>query len=238
MNHSGSPSIRAIDVWDILRTAITTDLSIGLALKRLFPLNFYDEFNRSAEDTDIWTHGGDGGAFNPDTTSDLASTWYLITGNVIDNDEYIHGDGIYNKRFTPFEVGYTTVTWETRIRFVSIADISAFWGIFTAPPTDYEEDNTPLAQFLADPGISATFRARTWGAAEEETDTLVALDTDFHTFKIVWTATSVLFYIDNALVATHVTQVPGRPLTSALLIRTEAVASKYMYLDYVRGEMS
>ncbi|GAI05790.1 unnamed protein product [marine sediment metagenome] len=202
-------------------------------------LCFYDDFNRTAEDTDVWTSGGDAGSFTRVTDLSEPTKWRLATGNTIDDDRYIHGDAVPgNKEFSIFEDGYTTVTWEARLSFTSVVDISALWGLFLNPVVDYAEPATRCAHFFADPAITNTFRARSLEAAEEETDTLVALDTDYHKFKMVWTATSVLFYIDDVLVATHATQVPDAGMITELLIRTEAVAFKNMNIDYNRVEVS
>ena len=219
--------------------------SVGLSTAALLAIlkaqrfNFYDEFDRTGEDTDVWDSGGDAGSFTIVTDLAEPTKWRILTGNVADNDRYIHGDGVIkNKEFSIFEVGYGTVTWEARLSFTSIADISALWGLFTVPPTDYTEPVTRCSHFLADPAISATFRARTYEAAEEETDTLVALDTAYHKFTIVWTAASVLFYIDDVLVATHATRVPDAGQVTDILIRTEAAATKGINVDYVRVELS
>lgn len=203
-------------------------------------LNFYDEFNRSAEDTDVWTSGGDaGGTFLKEETTVRGTMWEITTGNVINEDWYIHGgDSILNKAFTPYEDGFSTVTWEAIVRVDSAADISSFIGLIQTPITGYAEPAAICAHFLIDQGVSATFRARTYQAAEEETDTLVALDTGYHKFKIVWTAASVLFYIDDILVATHATQVPTYPMVSEILHRTEAAFARVLSVEYVHVELS
>ena len=228
------------DIWDYLEALILTPGSIGLSLKNsLNKLNFYDEFNRTAVDATVWTSGGDAGSFELIAGNDLPTIWALITGNVTDNDRYIHGEGLTeNKHFTPFEVGYTTVTWKARIAFSSVASISALFGLVSGAIVDYAEPAGDCAHFLADPAITNTFRARSWNAAEEETDTLVALDTALHRFRIEWTGPSILFYIDDVLVATHDTQVPDIRMTSELLIRTEANAEKRLLMDYVHVELS
>lgn len=224
---SENPGMTAAQLLSILNTRKLADR-----------FNFYDEFNRAAEDTDVWTSGGDAGTFLPEVSqAGMPTAWSITTGNVIDNDEYLQGNGVDNRRFNVFEEGYTTVTWETRVKLLSIADISAFFGMLTAMAADYAEPATSIT-FFADPAVTNTFRARSHFGAEEETDTLLALDTDFHTFKIVWTATRITFFIDDALVATHLAQIPDRTLMSELLIRTEAAATKSLIVDYVRVELS
>ena len=93
-------------------------------------LYFVDEFARGGLDAELWTPTLDGaGTLTPQTGTDSIPTCFrLLTGNVIDNDSVIVGDVLKNRIFTPFEDGFTTVTWEARLSFPSIADISSFWG--------------------------------------------------------------------------------------------------------------
>ena len=77
-----------------------------------------------------------------------------------------------------------------------------------------------------------------WEGAEEQTDSGVAVDLNNVSLKMVWTATSVEFYIDNVLVATHTTRVPDTPLTSELLVRTDhPTDGRYLYIDKVEAEV-
>lgn len=211
---------------------------VALLIDRLSDLNFYDEFNRRAKDTDIWTDAHDGGGvFATADYPDVATFWTLTSGNVIDNDSSLIGDAKNSKGFIPWEEGYYAIMFEARLRLYSVVDISSLFGLFANPPTDYAEPATACLQFLADPAISNTFRVRNWKTAEEETDTLVPLDTDFHKFKVLWSKTSVLYYVDDVLVATHTTQIPNVPLKIGLLIRTECVTARSLHIDYIHVEV-
>ena len=203
-------------------------------------VNFYDDFSRTGEDTDIWTSGGDGGTFASVKLGNLPTAWRLTTGGVIDNDWYIHGDAnIKNKVFQRLQTGYSTVTWLARLSLGAITDISALWGLLNTVITDYAEPADQCAHFLVDPTITNTFRARSYaGGAEEETDTLIALDGVIHEFKIVWTAGSVRFYIDTVLVVTHLVRIPNSGLVSEILVRTEAAAPRYLTVERVYVELS
>jgi len=203
-------------------------------------LSFYDEFNSNLIDTNIWMITLDGTGSLVIVSGDPSPSGYrFTTGNAIDEDAGIHGAGvIHNKMFSPAEEGYTTVTATFRVKLIDMADVSVLLGLFTTGLTDYAEPISDCVQFLIDPAITNTFRARSYDAAEEETDTLVALDTAWHTFRIEWAAASVLFYIDDVLVATHAVQVPGQVLIPSILIRTEANAIKRMDIDYVRVEVT
>lgn len=200
--------------------------------------SFYDEFNRGVEDADFWLSGGDAGSFALLSTADFPTVWQLLTGGNIDNDRFIHGLAIYNKYFVIGFDGYTTLTWEARLNFSSIADISAFFGLLAAVITDYGEPLADCAHFFADPAVNANFNCRSYDGGEEQSDSGIALDTDFHKFKIIWTVASVLFYIDDVLVGTHATRIPDMPMTTEFLIRTEGAAVKGMRLDSISGVMS
>jgi len=234
----------AVDATAVLESRLTAARAALLdnlvALDPASRLNFYDDFNRTAEDTDVWTSGGEaGGSFTASVLDNDPTAWKLVTGTAVNDDYYIHsGLVVKGKYFTPFEDGYTTVTFEARIKLSSLADISALLGLYRAAQTDYTQYPAACVQFLIDPVISATFRARSYEAAEEETDTLVALDTEWHKLKIVWTRTSVAFYVDDVLKATHSAQVPSYPALAELLVRTEVTAAKTMYIDKVSVEVS
>lgn len=203
-------------------------------------LYFLDEFARAGVDTDLWSATLDGGGtWAPHLGNDSFPTCFLLfTGNVIDNDSVIVGDVLKNRNFSPSEDGFTTVTWECRMAFNSVADISAFWGLLNAVTTGYAQNMTRACHFFADVAVNVNYNCRSHNALEETTDSGVALDTAFHTFKIVWTTTSVLFYIDDVLVATHITQVNLRSAIQHFLLRTEAGATKGMFIDKVKVVVS
>ena len=196
-------------------------------------LRFHDEFSRGDVDIEVWdvTLDGAGAWVTASAYDNYPTAWALRSGNVIDNDSVIIGNVARNRFFSPFEDGFTTVTWEARLLFLSIADISAFWGLINPITTGYAQTMARSCHFFADPAVNANFNCRTHQLAEEATDSGVPLDTAFHDFKIVWGRTSVLFYIDDVLVATHVTQVGLRPCYNHVLIRTEAAAIKQIHID-------
>jgi len=227
-----------------MRLGAASGLSIVelLRIMKAERFNFYDEFNRPGVDTDVWdvTLDGTGTWAKGGAEVNGPLYWRLKTGNVIDNDSALNvvGTTLSNRVFAPEQPPYTTVAWETRIRFSSIADISAFIGLSAVGRTGYSEGSSAI-HFLADPAITNTFRARSFdAAAEEETDTLIALDTAWHTLKIVWIVGQCLYYIDDVLVVTHVTHPGVIAMGSTMVIRTEAAATKDLDIDYIRVEMS
>ena len=252
------PAARLKEIWDYLLDDITKADSIGLLLKddvdAKISLNkadlvtllkglkghyFIDEFNKTIEDTDVWVSGGDDGSLAPTSSSQTPTYYWMQTGAVIDNDRYIHGDGVKkNYAFTPYEEGITTITFTARLRITAITDINVFLGLARGGLIDYAEYPGHCAHFFVDPAVSATFRARSYSVGEEETDTLVSLDTSYHTFKIEWTVSDVKFYIDDVLKATHTSQVPDCSLISSILVRTKAAAAKGLCIDKVEVEAS
>lgn len=78
--------------------------------------------------------------------------------------------------------------------------------------------------------------ATTTNGADTDTDTGIAADTDEHVFRIETSNTEVLFYIDDVLVATNVTNIPDDAadfLQPRFFIRTTEDVAKSMDLDYV-----
>lgn len=223
--------------------AFTSGLTVRDVLLRDY-VTFY-EFNDNTannEDTDYWTFGG---AVNKSiavnvTASDPASK-KLITSlggaGAQNDDAYIHGDGKYANNMTPNSANYSTVTFETRVKFASTADCQCLFGLDLAGgmTTTYAEPAQDSALFIIDDGVSANYVCRSYNAAEEETASDVALDTSWHKFTIEWTTTSVVFKIDDVTKATHSTQVPDSPLGMIFLIRTQEVAGaeKSITREYV-----
>lgn len=225
-----------LDVWDLPHDVVDDPLSIGQLVKDATArgLNFFDSFNFTALDADVWTEGGDaGGASTIRDGLDNAETgWTLRTQNVLNNDWYWVGNANeLNKTFTPFESDLTTVDWRVRLGFMGIVTQQALWGLFNANPVlNYAEPVQRCAHFFHDPGVALNYRCRSWSGAEEETDSGVLVDALPHDFRILWERTQVRFYIDDVLVATHAAQVPLRPMFSEFLIRTGAAANRYLEL--------
>lgn len=232
-----------LDVWDLPHAVVDDPISIGRLVKDRVSreLNFFDDFNRTLEDADVWVSGGDAGAFT-NTLGIMAggpTAWRLATGNAINNDRYIHGDGvILNKSFSPFEDGCGTVIWEARLALSSAVTISAFMGLIANVIVDYAEPGVRCAHFFADPVVGPNFMCRNFLGAETETDSGIAIDALFHTFRMNWIGgESIAFYIDDALVATHVTNLPGLAMVVEFLVRTEAAAIRNMDIDFVGVEL-
>lgn len=227
-------------VFDHALALITDSASIGLLLKDAlgYRLGFYDSFNYGILDATRWAAGGEGtqGLYAVDND---ATHFSLLSGGAVPDDSYIHGAGVENNRFfTIQERGYSQVIWEARVRTTSFANLACLAGLFVTPPVDYAEPVTDCAQFFYDSALGVNMMVRNHNGAETETDTGVVMDAEWHVLRMVWTAASILYYIDTVLVATHVTNLPVLPLTTAFLIRNLAGGNKTMGIDYVYAEVS
>lgn len=216
------------------------------AFKHLFgllgPYDFYYPFNnnRVAVDADYWTSAGDNGGFDHVFGDDehIARKLYADTG--LNDDWYVHGNGDKNKIWTPNSSEYSKVTAEWYLQMNTIVNTQAFFGLVDADPLNlilqYGEPNISSAIFFIDDGVRANFSCRTRDAAEEESDSGVAMAFDeWHLFVIEWEVASVVFKIDGTIVATHTTQVPAVPCMTMKIIRTEiALEEKGLEIEYVK----
>jgi hypothetical protein len=207
--------------------------------KALDPNWFTYYFNSpvAAIDTDFWTEGGDaGGGFSVETVDNEPPSRKLYTSGVINEKYYIHGDGKYAKLWNLQSSAYIRVHYVTKLKAnQSGSDILALFGLFEAGafPTDYAEPNIDCAQFFIDVDTDANYACRTFDGGEEQTSSGVAVDTEYHKFEIIWAETSVLFLIDDDVVATHSTQIPDSPLGLVYLVKAEAAAEKSKDIEYV-----
>lgn len=202
-------------------------------------LNYSFNFNNLAVDTDEWLAGGDGGfSVGPVFVDDEPSLYDLETAGANGNAVFIHGNEISGLVFSINEEGGTTVTFEARIKLPSVADVVVWFGLI----------NPVITNYLATPPNSTGFyrEAGNWfaenenGGGTEQTDTGVAPDTGWHTFKIVWDALDILYYIDDVLKVTHSTtnQFPLAPVLIHFLIQAGTASDKHLYLDWVTVDVT
>lgn len=211
----------------------------------LGPYSFYYAFNehRAAIDADYWTSAGDNGGFAPVFGQDEKASWKLYADTNANDDWYIIAAGNKARIWTPQNSEYSTVTMKLYLQMNTIVNTQALFGFVDADPaqffTDYAEPACDSAIFFVDDGIRANFSCRTRDAAEEETDSGVAMAIDtHHLFVIDWTTTSTIFKIDGTTVATHETQVPAVPMIPMLLVRTQIIAEeKGLEIEYVKVEV-
>lgn len=129
----------------------------------------------------------------------------------------------------------TRKAFECRARLVQTADCCLQVGFSHMAS---KEPAIESAQIFYDSAVSANFEARSYQAAEEQTDTGIAADTSYHTFRVDIEAAQAKFYIDGNLKATHATQVPQTGLPgyverASVGVWTNAAAAKSMRCAYV-----
>jgi len=127
------------------------------------------------------------------------------TANVNDNYASSHGHHYITRIARGAE--YTPTSRIVEIRARLSQTVTCAMSIGLGGSDEIETDND-CVEFFYDTDVGANFQARSWGTAEEQTDTGIAGDTSWHVFRIVETSSSVKFYIDDVLVATHTTQIP------------------------------
>lgn len=82
---------------------------------------------------------------------------------------------------------------------------------------------------------TGNWRARTMGSGSSsgtDTDTGVAQDDAYHIFKIVATSSSIKFYIDTVLVATHSTNIPTVDMRIEHKLTLLSANQSYFYMDW------
>ncbi len=225
-------------------STLATDLAAMVAaltaaraafLDSLDPLNFHYEFNTQALDTDLLALIGAGASYVLGSADNLPTYYGFLTGGGAGNVAgYSPGGCTKGRLHTPWMTGKTTVTWEANFKSNNNTNVQHMMGLFhSVPLTSYSEPADYCAHFFFDPGVSANWQARSYDSAELQTDTGVAFAGGFHVFKIVWSRTSVLFYIDGVLKATHATQIPSNPLAPEMLTSSVDANLKAILTTYV-----
>lgn len=117
-------------------------------------------------------------------------------------------------------------TWEIRAQLSSTASVGAY------PLNALSGFN--VVQLRYDTSVPDT----NWQLVTSATvtDSGVAPDTDWHTYKVVvsGTGTQVDFYIDGDLKCTSTTNIPTQDLAWQIAVYTRTTASKYMNVDYIK----
>lgn len=216
-----------------------TDVIIEELRKALDPNWFTYYFNHpaAAVDTDFWTEGGDvGGGFTVDTVDNEPPSRKLYTSGVINEKYYIHADAKYAKLWNFQASAYRRIHFETNLKANEHGShILALFGLFEAGsfPADYSEPTIDCSHFFIDVDTDANFACRTYDGGEEETSSGVAVDSEYHKYNFVWAETSVVFMIDDDVVATHSTRIPDSPLGIVFLVKSTEAAQKSLDIEYV-----
>lgn len=106
----------------------------------------------------------------------------------------------------------------------------------------YDTSSTDAIWFVYTPGTDGNWHAVTDDGTTTDTDTGVAVDTGYHTFEITVSAsgTSVAFYIDGALEATHTTNITANTFSRWFALNPSGTTSREMDIDwfYLKQEVA
>ena len=134
--------------------------------------------------------------------------------------------GIYQNG-RPWILSGPTITFEATVKHVDSTS-DAFIG--------FSEDNTTFNNTVGFRriGSGANWRCYTTvGGVSTDTDSGIAFATGaFKTFKIIATPTSIAFYIDGSLVATHTTNIPTAAYMGITILNYNLSTA---YIDYVHS---
>lgn len=214
-------------------------------LKAVDNIALLDHFNRKGgvvPEADIWGVGGDAGftvAMN--VVDGEPSLVEVVTSGVIDELAYMNSNGVDGRVFSVNDDGITTVTFEARIKLLEATWTRFMIGLQELPLTVWAGVFASGAGFRCNGGVGATnIFAENEQAAATTTDTGIVQDTAWHKYRIVWTAASILYYIDDVLEATHVVvaNIPTPPLLAGVLVYAGGAAVKHMRVDYIKVETS
>lgn len=178
---------------------------------------------------------GTGSVTHGQTASQEPYYTQLTTGNVLNDDvgsHLVQDIARADRHPADGEGGILVIECHARLEQTPLCILEMGFG---APGTP--EIASPGASIFYNSSVGVNWQARSYQVAEEQTDTGVAADTDWHIFKIVITAADVTFYIDGTLVATHTVQIPNAGLvivTNRIIIqmRTLAAAVKRARYSY------
>jgi len=228
------------DIHDDLVALVTAEPGYPVDSRHLL-----DHFNRkdnAAPDSDIWTVGGEAGYTVDMNVVDGEPTMIeLVTPATTNEDAYINSDGTLGRVFSLNEDGITTVTFEARVKLLEDTYISVDLGLWKAAVTGFAINIPDAIYFrVASTDTALPWFARNANASGTATDTGVTQDTSWHTFKIVWTATSIKYYIDDVEEADHTVAAnfPTAPLLVGAVVRAEENAAKHLRVDYMKVELS
>lgn len=194
-------------------------------------------FNKRAETLGTDVTDGTGAVAHGQIGAGYPFHTRCTSGNVTNNDVASYGThNIAPLAKTPIDgIGGATV-FEAHVKLDQTTLEYVIIGLDET--ASMELPSFPCAQFLYDTGIGGNWQTLTRDAANEIQDSGIAADTDWHIFKILRTAASVIFSIDGVVVTTHVTQVPdagavNRTVQAGVGLRTLANVAKILRYEYV-----
>jgi hypothetical protein len=130
-----------------------------------------------------------------------------------------------------FSLANGTVSLETLVNAVDLSDVaeSDIAAVGLANGTD-RNNAIEIVGFANNAGDSLTCETVSGGSATQTSIPLTAAsNTSLYQYEIVATKSSVQFYLNGALVATHTTNIPTTPLNALFLVSTSQSSTNGRY---------
>lgn len=123
-----------------------------------------------------------------------------------------------------------TSTWLARLN-TNDANTTVRYGLFNSPATNPPAHGIYIEKLDADTNWFCVTRV---SGVQTRTDSGVAVTTNFTTFSHTSNSSGVQFFIDNASVCTHTTNIPSNSvqITPAVQIENSTASGKTTTLDY------
>jgi len=181
----------------------------------------WDDFVGNAMDAALWatTLSGTGSAAGVLSTG-LGGSLRLTSGGAVDRYAILTAGTKYNWSYDKKAV------LDCRFKIVDLADSYNIIAL-------RNDDNNRAYLIRTNSGNWLSYTVLS-GTPTGPTDTLIAADTNWHTFKISCEAGQIVFKIDGVTKATHATNLPTAQMEPFFLQRTSAgSATRASYLDWV-----
>jgi hypothetical protein len=143
----------------------------------------------------------------------------------------IPGSVVSANTIPSFSLANGTISLETLINTVDFSNVAEgdFAAVGLANGAD-QNNAIEIVGFANNGGGSLTCRTVSGGATTQTNILLTApQNTSLYQYEIIATTSSVQFYVNGALVATHTTDIPTMPLNAVFLVSTSQASSNGQY---------
>lgn len=180
---------------------------------------FFDDFVGDAIDN-IWSASTTGGASSVDVNDGIGGIVEIISGTSISDNAVL-------------QTTTDTVQLSSNPAFGTYVKISHTSNTDTR--FGFQTDSANSVEFRYDASLSNWEAVTIAASTETATDTGIAADTSNHSFRIVASLSSALFYIDKVLVATNNTNLPAGVMHPFFRQEsTSGSASRTLTVDYIK----
>lgn len=128
----------------------------------------------------------------------------------------------------------STTIWATRLN-TNDANTTLRIGLGNSVATSPPGNGIYFEKLDADTNWFCVTRA---AAVQTRTDSGIAVNTSFNTFSMTRNSSGALFYLNNALVCTHTTNIPTQFISPYVFIINSAAAAKTVDVDYFQIMMN